>query len=59
VTITWAASRVRFMAVLRKVTLEDLPTAPVVMELEQSIAAPRTSVCELLSGIRPAGAMRT
>jgi hypothetical protein len=47
------------MAVLRKVTLEDLPTAPVVMELEQSIAAPRTSVCELLSGIRPAGAMRT
>jgi hypothetical protein len=38
------------MAELRQVTLEDFPTAPVLEKLEQSIAAPRGQVWELLSG---------
>ncbi|HTK61445.1 MAG TPA: SRPBCC family protein [Pseudonocardia sp.] len=38
------------MAELRRVSLDDFSTAPVILKLEQSIAAPRAQVWELLSG---------
>jgi hypothetical protein len=38
------------MAALREVTLDDFPTAAVLLNLDQSIGAPRAQVWELLSG---------